>query len=836
MPKKKKAAKSKVAKKKKATKKKSAKKRPGKKKKAVKKRKANAKEELHTVTLPTEEELKALPLRAIVALAARCARRVQPLFNSRHSELIRTVDAAIAVAEEVASGKPVVRADRLASAADEASSLADFSRWDARRAAHSRKKNGFDAASSVADAAADFACAADAVALIDVSVALARAMYDATADLIGRDVYSHIPYMVSSGMESCVDAAAYVQAGNALADATRADYELLLSTSRQASRKLGDPVDLGEKGPLGNLWPDGSPDGWQAALDRVAKEIASSKSESELRDRAADPDDPVTKVFNRLKEVLEESLSCGEFQLFEDRYEPMGFGSRAIWYVGPKKAIGLSWDGKEQWFELSQCGVMHNYPAGRGRELAFERLEQTHSREDQDRIVTSITRSIRAFARQFARGGKSKVAKKKKATKKKSAEKRTGKKNKAVKKKPARSTPESTNLAVGVKKLRPLFAEHGFRYAPDHHGVSHGGQFATGVFRRGRLKIELIVRNRDELGCPNYTEGQGYVGHDDVFWALGREGEAQLVLGGWLSFRAKDGGDPFDALLVDLERVVLPALQRSQADFSAAIARAFRKSLDDDRVPDECKGNVRAAKEKSARNLAVGVEKLRPLLAEHGFQYDDSSRWNSMIAEPVAAGSFRRGNLAILLFVRNRDQLDCPDYSEGRWYAHHDYMFWALGREGEAQLVHDRGASFKAKDGGDPFDALLVDLERVILPALQRSEADFCATIVRACLERSDRIGIPDTRKSILRAAKMKNVSEWSRWRKLCGEKRSNRTSTRLICWNGPASKESAKTMSAKKKTGKKKSTKKKAAKKKSATGRSVPKTPREKRTVKRNR
>ena len=65
--------------------------------------------------VPSEEELKALPLRAMVAFAARCARRVQPLFNSRDEQFIRAVDTAITVAEDEAAGKMVQRGDRPAS-------------------------------------------------------------------------------------------------------------------------------------------------------------------------------------------------------------------------------------------------------------------------------------------------------------------------------------------------------------------------------------------------------------------------------------------------------------------------------------------------------------------------------------------------------------------------------------------------------------------------------------------------------------------------------------------------------------------------------------------------
>ena len=69
----------------------------------------------------------------------------------------------------------------------------------------------------------------------------------------------------------------------------------------------------------------------------------------------------------------------------------------------------------------------------------------------------------------------------------------------------------------------------------------------------------MIVHQRNQLVCPNYSEGYGYVGHDDLFWALDREAEARLVPGDFVMCTSRDGGDPFDALEADLRDVVLPA-------------------------------------------------------------------------------------------------------------------------------------------------------------------------------------------------------------------------------------------------------------------------------------
>ena len=141
-------------------------------------------------------------------------------------------------------------------------------------------------------------------------------------------------------------------------------------------------------------------------------------------------------------------------------------------------------------------------------------------------------------------------------------------------------TRERLSLNRGIAKLQPLLAEYGFQYEPGDQAVSSGGAFATGFFRRGKLEISLIVRFGDQLGGPNYSEGAGYAGHTDMFWALGRAGEATLVPSDSLSFKARDGGDAFEALLTDFETIILPALQESPNDFSAALARAHRKFQD----------------------------------------------------------------------------------------------------------------------------------------------------------------------------------------------------------------------------------------------------------------
>lgn len=68
---------------------------------------------------PTKEDLEKLPHRAIVAYSARCARRVQPLFDWKKDRLkhFLAVDRAIESAESFAAGDEISAAYAYAFAA-----------------------------------------------------------------------------------------------------------------------------------------------------------------------------------------------------------------------------------------------------------------------------------------------------------------------------------------------------------------------------------------------------------------------------------------------------------------------------------------------------------------------------------------------------------------------------------------------------------------------------------------------------------------------------------------------------------------------------------------------
>jgi len=139
-------------------------------------------------------------------------------------------------------------------------------------------------------------------------------------------------------------------------------------------------------------------------------------------------------------------------------------------------------------------------------------------------------------------------------------------------------TAERATLEAGIERVRAALGARGFEYSRGDQAVSSGGPFAVGFFRRGNLEIGLIVRDSVALGGPNYSVGRGYAGHHHLIWALGAEGTEQLVAGDSVSFKARTGGDAFEAFRHDLESIVLPALDASEARFLVSLGRAVDKA------------------------------------------------------------------------------------------------------------------------------------------------------------------------------------------------------------------------------------------------------------------
>jgi hypothetical protein len=139
------------------------------------------------------------------------------------------------------------------------------------------------------------------------------------------------------------------------------------------------------------------------------------------------------------------------------------------------------------------------------------------------------------------------------------------------------NTIEQSTLGACVATIAPLLLAEGFAYLPAEAASSSAGPFAAGVFRRGEFEIGLVVRTGKQLGCPNYSYGTNYIGHEDLMDELDAPGMAELVPGPELSYVARHGGDPFNALRTDLERVVLPALRADEANLRVSFDNALNR-------------------------------------------------------------------------------------------------------------------------------------------------------------------------------------------------------------------------------------------------------------------
>jgi hypothetical protein len=129
----------------------------------------------------------------------------------------------------------------------------------------------------------------------------------------------------------------------------------------------------------------------------------------------------------------------------------------------------------------------------------------------------------------------------------------------------------------GVEQIRPYLEARQFEYSSGEQGVASAGPFAVASFRRRCLQLGLIVRQGSGLGCPNYSDGTFYVGHHDLIASLNADGREKLVEGTWPSFTARHGGDAFEALRDDLDSIILPALDVSEATFIELLGRAYER-------------------------------------------------------------------------------------------------------------------------------------------------------------------------------------------------------------------------------------------------------------------
>jgi hypothetical protein len=195
------------------------------------------------VTKYTPEDLKKLPLRAIVALAARCARGVEqqarlPDHDPRQERCRNAVAGAIKLAEDFAQGLPCSSAELVIR---EVEACREFVQDDFER----------DSALGAAILAAHAAVAA--LRSLEMRGEPEEAhmfgppkpnpfphLADVTADLAARDAF--LAASEAAGAEGYIDA--FVKAGNE-------DYEILLRLNLGSYPGAGKPIDFSAKGPFG---------------------------------------------------------------------------------------------------------------------------------------------------------------------------------------------------------------------------------------------------------------------------------------------------------------------------------------------------------------------------------------------------------------------------------------------------------------------------------------------------------------------------------------------------------------------------------------------------------
>ena len=209
-------------------------------------------------SLPTEEELRKLSLRAVVAYAARCARRVQPLSGWSSSEDSLAVKVAISFGELIASHpQPEGFCNRGNHVLD----------MFARIPGAGGGASGFYYESVVAAACA-VATAADSA--IVAGRATAKGWTGATFDRACRDAICAAGTAAARD-NADADAAVRIAAAHTARAASYQsilwaachDFAQLIPLSTEPCPALGDPINLDA---LGLLWLAGEPDWYRKAL------------------------------------------------------------------------------------------------------------------------------------------------------------------------------------------------------------------------------------------------------------------------------------------------------------------------------------------------------------------------------------------------------------------------------------------------------------------------------------------------------------------------------------------------------------------------------------------
>jgi len=191
------------------------------------------------------EDLKKLPLRAIVALAARCARRVESpsLLPDGHQDRDRcrtAIDGAIRLAEDFARGSPCAAVPSV---------IRDVETCRAIAQGEYVRETPIGAVVWTSHAAA---AATESLGLRDEP---------AEVDLMGTRQPNSFPQLANVGADlaardaftAAVDAAVAAGCGDEFIKGSMQDYQSLLKLGLGPYPEAGQPIDPSPTGPLGAL-------------------------------------------------------------------------------------------------------------------------------------------------------------------------------------------------------------------------------------------------------------------------------------------------------------------------------------------------------------------------------------------------------------------------------------------------------------------------------------------------------------------------------------------------------------------------------------------------------
>ena len=196
----------------------------------------------------TVEHLKALPLRAIVAFAARCARRVETLAQLPEGHPQRegrrgAVEAAVGMAEAFARG------------ADEPPDDSTIAAIDASRGVAGGPAGSADAAAAAAEAAHAASTAWERTGPDETDKSAAGELKTAEArKFLGAVTHVTADLAALAAFTAAVDAFTSVGYHNEdFVNAALDDYDRLLRLNLGRYPEAGQPIDPSLSGPLGRL-------------------------------------------------------------------------------------------------------------------------------------------------------------------------------------------------------------------------------------------------------------------------------------------------------------------------------------------------------------------------------------------------------------------------------------------------------------------------------------------------------------------------------------------------------------------------------------------------------